>query len=89
MAEYRGTFDVERGATSLAKLAISPRPDLPAHVIPYLWPSRFCQSDRFISFVAREFEDLEGGAKIEAMAAWIRRNIDYRLTSGYCRTQSA
>ena len=33
MAEYRGTFDVERGAMSLVKLAISPHPDLPAHVI--------------------------------------------------------
>jgi len=29
--------------------------------------------------VAREFEDLEGGTKIEAIAAWIRHNIDYRL----------
>ena len=87
-AEYHGTFDVERAATSLAKLAISPRPDLPAHVIPYLWPSRFCQSDRFISFVAREFEDLEGGAKIEAMAAWIRRNIDYRLGASHGTTSA-
>ena len=88
MVEYHGTFDVERGATSLAQLAISPRPDLPAHVIPYLWPSRFCQSDRFISFVTREFEDFEGGAKIDAMAKWIGRNIDYRLGASHGTTSA-
>ena len=72
----------------MAQLAISPRPDLPAHVIPYLWPSRFCQSDRFISFVTREFEDFEGGAKIDAMAKWIGRNIDYRLGASHGTTSA-
>jgi len=58
LAEYTGIFDVERVARSLVGLPISSRPDLPAHVIPYLWPSRFCQSDRFVSFVTREFGEL-------------------------------
>ena len=88
LAEYCGVFDVERGQDALAGLPIASRPDLPAHVIPYLWPSRFCESDRFVSFVIREFGDLEGGAKIDAMARWIRGNIDYRLGTSNEKTSA-
>ena len=75
-ADYRGTFLVERVREPLLGLAITPRRELPSHVIPYLWPSRFCESDRFTSFVAREFGHLEGGERVEAMAQWIRKHID-------------
>lgn len=77
-AEYRGLLAVERQAVPIDGLSVTPRRALPAHVIPYLWPSRFCQSDRFTSFVAREFGPLEGGALVSAMAAWIAEHIDYR-----------
>ena len=77
-AEYRGTFEVERNRETLNGLPITPRRELPADVIPYLWPSRFCESDRFISFVTREFGHLEGGTCITAMAHWIRSNIAYQ-----------
>ncbi|HEX8382604.1 MAG TPA: transglutaminase family protein [Sphingomonas sp.] len=79
LAEYRGTFDVERAPEPLIGLAVTPLPELPAPVIPYIWPSRFCQSDRFVAFVAREFGHLEGGAAVDAMARWIGDNIDYRI----------
>lgn len=78
-AEYHGTFIIERAYEPLVKLPVTPRRALPAEVIPYLWPSRFCESDRFISFVMREFGHLEGGACVEAMAHWIRSNIDYQI----------
>ncbi|MDB5720954.1 MAG: hypothetical protein JWP15_1572 [Alphaproteobacteria bacterium] len=87
-AEYSGTFVVEREAEALIGLALTPRRSLPADVIPYLWPSRFCESDRFSSFVARQFGHLDGGAKVEAMAQWIRGNIDYRIGSSDEKTSA-
>lgn len=81
VADYHGIFDVERVPESLQDLQETARPDLPAEVIPYIWPSRFCQSDRFVSFVTREFGHLSGGASVAAMADWIYRNIDYRIGS--------
>lgn len=78
-ANYEGTFMVDRAPDSLTGLRTTPRSDLPAHVIPYLWPSRFCESDRFTSFVAREFAGLEGGELVETMASWIRSHVDYRI----------
>jgi len=87
-AHYRGTFDVERRANALAPLQAAARLDLPAHVIPYIWPSRFCESDQFVSFVAREFGHLQGGASVDAMARWIRENIQYRIGSSNEKTSA-
>lgn len=88
-ADYSGTFAIERAPDPVAGLAITPRPRLPAHVIPYLWPSRFCEADRFVAFVAREFGHLEGGACIAAMADWVRDNIEYRIGASHEKTSAA
>lgn len=87
-ANYRGTFLVERESEPLPGLSVTPRHELPAHVIPYLWPSRFCQSDLFHSFVEREFGNLEGGVLVAAMARWIREHIDYRFGSSNEKTSA-
>lgn len=76
-ARYRATVEVERSIADLSGLAITARHDLPAATLPFLWPSRYCESDRFESFVGRRFEGLEGGAQIAAMADWIRTEMDY------------
>lgn len=53
--------------------------DLPGDALPYLRASRYCPSDRFESFVEREFSKLSGGAKVKAILAWIAEHIDYRF----------
>jgi transglutaminase-like putative cysteine protease len=88
LAEYCGTFDVERQPDAIIGLASSHRRDLPAHVVSYLWPSRFCESDRFVSFVAKQFGSLEGGASVHAMAQWIRSNIQYQIGSSNEKTSA-
>jgi transglutaminase-like putative cysteine protease len=87
-AHYLGIFEVERESEPLVGLAVTPRRELPAGVIPYLWPSRFCESDRFTSFVEREFGRLEGGASVEAMAQWIRGNITYQIGASHGKTSA-
>ena len=51
--------------------------DLPAEVLPYLSPSRYCPSDQFGRFVTRAFGDTAGGARVIAILDWISANIDY------------
>jgi len=77
LATYRGIVEVERPAESLVGLAASARRDLPADVIPYLWPSRYCEADRFEAFVMREFAGLEAGDLVTAMAEWIYTKLAY------------
>lgn len=87
-ADYCGTFEIDREVEPVVGLPASTLSDLPADVIPYLWPSRFCQSDRFVSFVQREFGHLSGGSQIDAMAKWVRDNIDYTIGSSHATTSA-
>lgn len=77
LARYRAEVQVDRRPVSIDELEITPRRELPAHVIPYLWPSRYCEADRFEAFVEREFPGDNHGSKIKAMAQWIYEHVDY------------
>lgn len=76
-AHYTATVDVERSPAPLNGLVADHLHSLPAEVIPYIFPSRYCEADRFVTTVERMFGDAAGGDKIEAMAAWIRGHLDY------------
>ena len=52
--------------------------DLPNDVLPFLLPSRFCPSDKFMRFAQREFGGAgDGVARVMAILEWIHRNVDY------------
>nr|WP_047168315.1 transglutaminase family protein [Sphingomonas sp. Y57] len=85
-AHYEAVVKVDRRPVTIDELPITPRRELPPEVIPYLWPSRYCEADRFEAFVAREFPGDNHGRKILAMARWIREHLDYRPGSTDVRT---
>ncbi|MGE3420341.1 MAG: transglutaminase family protein [Bradyrhizobium sp.] len=88
-ATYRATVEIERPAVDLESLAAVAKPQLPPLVVPYLWPSRYCEADRFEAFVDSEFGALEGGAKIIAMANWIQGEMAYVPGSSSGQTTAA
>lgn len=52
--------------------------ELPPGCLPYLLPSRFCPSDKFMRFAQREFSGLrDGAAKVKAVLDWIGEHVDY------------
>lgn len=62
-------------------LEIAPA-DLPLDILYYLYPSRYCQSDRLLRFVAEEFGDLVPGySRVTAICNWIYENVLYRSGS--------
>lgn len=77
IATYRATVEVDRALPDLPALSRSPLSDLPCDVLPFIWPSRYCEADRLVSFVQGHFEGLEGGALVQALAGWVRTNIRY------------
>jgi transglutaminase-like putative cysteine protease len=85
-AHYHAVVDVVRKEADIAALAITPLALLDAPLIPYLWPSRYVESDRLANFVEREFAALSGGAKVAAMAEWIFTNIEYRMGTSIGKT---
>lgn len=74
---YRATVDVGRQTPKLGGMASAPLPTLSAEVIPFIWPSRYCEADRFRSFVATEFGNLRGGDLVERMVGWVGRHLNY------------
>jgi transglutaminase-like putative cysteine protease len=52
--------------------------DLPGEVLPFLLPSRFCPSDKFMRFAQREFGTAgDGVSRVMALLEWIHRSVDY------------
>lgn len=76
-ASYRATVEVARRLRPIGALPICRHADLPAEAIAYLWPSRYCESDRFETFVEQSFGELDGGAKLLAMRDWIQSELAY------------
>jgi len=51
---------------------------IPAEVLQFLNPSRYCESDRLGRFAWKEFGQLEGGYfRVEAICDWVNNHIDY------------
>ena len=83
---YRARVDIHRLTPEIAPLAqMAPR-DLPGEAVPYLFGSRFCQSEQFTDFEAATFAGTAGGARIEAILGWIADNVTYQLGSSHAAT---
>lgn len=83
---YVADVEITREDIALEKLAQSEWQDLPGDVLPYLRPSRFCPSDRFIPFVTKSFGHLDAGAKVAAMRDWVADSITYSAGSSDAAT---
>lgn len=52
--------------------------ELPFEVLPHLYPSRYCESDRLVALAARLFGGLPPGhQRVAAVCNWIHDNVDY------------
>jgi transglutaminase-like putative cysteine protease len=74
---YSALVGVDRPVVHLAELNAADPRDLPALVIPYLLPSRYCEVEKFENFVEQQFGGVEGGEKLLAMRDWIAGNLTY------------
>jgi transglutaminase-like putative cysteine protease len=68
------------GMGSLAPL----NPDeIPAELLRYTLPSRYCDSDKLVSFATEKFGAVEAGwPRVQAISKWVHDNIEYRFMSG-------
>jgi len=76
---YNAEVDVKFKVIGEEQLTKSiPIIELNHEVLPYLSPSRHCQSDKFYKFVSKEFGYLPTEfEKVKAINDWIFKNIDY------------
>lgn len=56
--------------------------DLPAAVLPYLYPSRYCESDRLHRFAFAQFGGLwQGYERVRAIRDWVQQHVEFLSNS--------
>jgi transglutaminase-like putative cysteine protease len=57
--------------------------ELPATLLRYTQPSRYCDSDKLSNFAWDKFGQIEHGLpRVNAISEWLNKNIEYRYMSG-------
>ncbi|MEO5892062.1 MAG: transglutaminase family protein [Ferruginibacter sp.] len=76
---YAATVDLHYNVINQQELLNTvPVIKLDADVIPYLFPSRYCQSDKLQKLATKEFGGIENAyAKVSAINEWIYNNVEY------------
>ena len=66
-----------------------PPQEIPAETMIYTLPSRYCQADVLTETAQRQFGALQpGGARVQAVADWVRRNVKYQVGSTNAATSA-
>ena len=66
-----------------------PIPFIPAHVLQYIYPSRYCESDRLLQFAARAFgRQWQGYSRIQAIRDWVLDHTTFTANSSNSNTSA-
>lgn len=75
---YSATVDLAHYKADPTQLTEVPIARLPFDVLGYLYPSRYCQSDRLIKFATSEFGHLwQGHSRVLAIRDWVNRRVAF------------
>jgi transglutaminase-like putative cysteine protease len=73
LLRYEAVVDIEHHRESPALLDEVPIDRIPPRVLPFIYPSRYCQSDSLHRFAGREFGPLRPGYwRVQAIREWVR-----------------
>jgi len=76
VVRYSATVDIDHFRQSPALLAEVPIARIPPQVLPFIYPSRYCEADRLRRFASREFGHLRPGYwRVQAIHDWVRTRI--------------
>ena len=79
---YQATVDIRHHMEDPARIGEVPVSRLPVHVLPYVYPSRYCQSDRLLRLAFAEFGHLPPGyARVQAIRDWVHRRVLFQSNS--------
>ena len=86
---YRATVELTHHCADTARLAEVPISRLPLDVISYIYPSRYCQSDRLYRLANNEFGSLpQGHSRVDAIREWVNRRVSFRPNTSNSNTSA-
>jgi transglutaminase-like putative cysteine protease len=90
LVSYQATVELTHHIQQSDHVPESVAAAIPSRVIPYLYPSRYCESDMLVRLAKHEFGQLRPGfSRVTAICNWIHDNVEYLrgstnpLTSAY------
>ena len=86
---YMATVDLAHHFANPADLPEVPVRYLPPEVIGYIYPSRYCQSDRLVKLAIREFGHLrQGHSRVQAIRDWVLQRVTFTSNTSNSNTSA-
>jgi transglutaminase-like putative cysteine protease len=86
---YSAVVEVHHHCDEPASLRETPVRLLPAAVLPFLLPSRYCQSDRLQRLALKEFGSLtQGYGRAKAICDWVNERVTFASNSSTAETSA-
>lgn len=77
--DYEAEVELDLHRADPASVPQVPVPELPFEVLPHLYPSRYCQSDRLPRAAQADFGNLDvGHVRVTGICNWIHEQIEYQ-----------
>ena len=76
---YDATVDLDHYTAQPDQLQEVPVANLPGSVLPYIYPSRYCQSDQLLRLAMKEFGHLwQGYSRVQAIRDWVLNRVTFQ-----------
>ncbi len=86
---HRATVDVHHFRMDPDQLAEVPVAQLPFETLPYLNPSRYCQSDQFTQLAMQAFGQMrQGHARVQAIQRWVQQQVKFTSNTSNSNTSA-
>jgi transglutaminase-like putative cysteine protease len=86
---YAASVDLSHYTAQPAQLGEVAVANLPGQVLPYLYPSRYCQSDRLHRLAVKEFGQLrQGYGRVQAIRDWVLNRVTFQSNSSTGNTSA-
>jgi transglutaminase-like putative cysteine protease len=86
---YEATVDIAHHVALPADVPEVPVAHLPPEVLPYLYPSRYCQSDRLGNLAMAQFGALTHGyTRVQAIQQWVQSQVTFKSNTSNSMTSA-
>jgi len=86
---YEAIVDLVHHFALPADIREVPIAELPASVLQYVYPSRYCQSDRLLEVARQEFGTMAPGyERVEAIRQWVQQRTKFQVGSSHPGTSA-
>lgn len=86
---YRATIDLRHHQADPGQLQEIPIHRLPLDALGYIYPSRYCESDKLLRLAMKEFGGLpQGYRRVQAIMEWVRWQLTYTPNASNARTSA-